>query len=238
MRFFFTHKLKKSALLRGFGLSAIVLLLFVGCATHPTISATRMEKGMSSYGYTLSVENVLPYVWYRYAISDISNVGFRIGLPVYGTGIDYSRLLYSKGNKWDVINIAWSFNPNQNIDLSYYKFRQKKSQNNRAGMTSWWALRGMYIPSGIMGETSTRIGFLFGGWMGKKLGYELGYYHDFNSMPISSLFDMNWSANSEENKERFGDTPHKDPASPMPSEFSRLTGISFQLFFVLNQKSP
>ena len=73
--------------------------------------------------------------------------------------------------------------------------------------------------------------------MGKKLGYELGYYHDFNSMPITSIFDLNWDFNSKENKDRYGDTPHKDPASGMPSEFSRLTGISFQLFFVLNQKS-
>jgi hypothetical protein len=73
--------------------------------------------------------------------------------------------------------------------------------------------------------------------MGKKFGYEIGYYHDFSSMPITSLFDMSWDANSEKNKDRYGDTPHKDPASGMPSEFSRLTGISFQLFFILNQKS-
>ena len=73
---------------------------------------------MSSYGYTLSVENILPYAWFRYATSDISNIGFRIGLPVYGTGIDYSRLLYSKDNKWDILNVAWSFNPNHNIDIT------------------------------------------------------------------------------------------------------------------------
>ena len=218
-------------------ISIILLFLVVGCATHPTVSTTRMEKGMSSYGYTLSVENILPYAWFRYATSDISNIGFRIGLPVYGTGIDYSRLLYSKDNKWDILNVAWSFNPNHNIDFTYYKFTQKNPKKQRMGMTSWWGLRGMYIPSGIMGKTSTRIGFLFGGWMGKKLGYELGYYHDFNSMPITSIFDLNWDFNSKENKDRYGDTPHKDPASGMPSEFSRLTGISFQLFFVLNQKS-
>ena len=55
-----------------------------------------MKKGMSSYGYTLSAENILPYVCVPYATSDIGNIGFRIRLPVYGTGIDYSRLLYSK----------------------------------------------------------------------------------------------------------------------------------------------
>jgi len=218
--------------------SIIILFLIAGCATHPTVSTTRMEKGMSSYGYTLSAENILPYVWFRYATSDIGNIGFRIGLPVYGTGIDYSRLLYSKENKWDVLNIAWSFNPNHNIDLTYYKFTKKKSlRENRPSTTSWWGLRGMYIPTGIMGKTSVRIGFLLGGWMGKKFGYEIGYYHDFSSMPITSLFDMSWDTNSEKNKDRYGDTPHKDPASGMPSEFSRLTGISFQLFFVLNQKS-
>ncbi|HJL78898.1 MAG TPA: hypothetical protein QF355_06330, partial [Candidatus Marinimicrobia bacterium] len=66
--------------------SIILLFLIVGCATHPTVSTTRMEKGMSSYGYTLSAENILPYAWFRYATSNISNIGFRIGLPVYGTG--------------------------------------------------------------------------------------------------------------------------------------------------------
>ena len=131
--------------------------------------------------------------------------------------------MYSKENKWDVLNIAWSFNPNHNIDLTYYKFTKKKSlRENRPSTTSWWGLRGMYIPTGIMGKTSVRIGFLLGGWMGKKFGYEIGYYHDFSSMPITSLFDMSWDTNSEKNKDRYGDTPHKDPASGMPSEFSRL----------------
>ena len=28
-----------------------------------------------------------------------------------------------KDNKWDLINLAWSLNPNYNIDATYYKFK-------------------------------------------------------------------------------------------------------------------
>jgi hypothetical protein len=196
-----------------------------------------MKKGESRYGYTLSVENIFPYVWYRRAITDVSTIGFRVG-PVYGSGIDFSRLLYQRENKWDLLDVAWSLNPNSNFDFTYYKFSQRKGRRGRPATVTWWGLRGMYIPSGIMGRTSTRIGLLLGGKPGRKFGYEIGYFHDFNAMPLGKVFDFGWRWDSPQNKARYGDTPHVDPGTGLPSEYSRLTGISIQFFFMLGSKEP
>jgi len=217
------------------------IVLFVGgCATHPTVSTTRMEEGEKKYGWSWSAENIFPYYWYRYGLSDKSDIGLRVGLPIYGTGIDYSRILYSKENKWDVLNLAWSLNPNYNSDFTYYKFKQRASKGDRPGSISWWGMRMMYIRKGITEGSSTRIGILLGGQPGVKWGYELGYYHDFNSMPITKLFDFNWNDTVKDDEvlnKRYGDTPHIDPGSGLPTEFSRLTGISFRIFVNLGLKS-
>ena len=109
--------------------SILFLLLLLSCASHPTINPHLPEAGKSKKGYALSIENVAPVMWYRIGISDKSELGLRIGLPIYGTGLDYSRIVYNKENKWDMINLAWSLNPNSNIDFTYYKFRTKKSAN-------------------------------------------------------------------------------------------------------------
>ena len=50
-------------------------------------------------------------MWYRVGISDKSELGLRIGLPIYGTGLDYSRVVYNKENKWDMINFALVIKP-------------------------------------------------------------------------------------------------------------------------------
>lgn len=217
----------------------MALLLLAGCATHPTVSTERMAKGESQYGYTLSVENVFPFIWYRYALSDKSDVGFRVGLPIYGSGIDYSRLLYSKEDKWDVLNVAWSVNPNYNLDFTYYKFRQRKAKKTRPASTTWWGIRMMYIPKGMSGGRSNRLGLLLGGQPNQRFGYELGYYHDFNSMPITELFNFKWKTDMDQTtKARYGDTPHT--AYGLPSEYSRLTGISVRVFINLgsNKQKP
>ena len=75
-----------------------------------------------------SLENIFPYLWYRKGISNRSDIGFRVGLPIYGSGFDYSRRLYEKENKWDMLNLAWSLNPNYNYDVTYYKFKQGKNK--------------------------------------------------------------------------------------------------------------
>lgn len=213
----------------------LTAIFFSGCASHPTPGIKQMKQGESAYGYTLALENVFPYLWYRTALTDMTNVGLRLGLPIYGTGIDFSRTLYSRGNKWDVLNIAYSLNPNSNFDFTYYKFYEGKV---RGGMSEpsvfWWGVRGMYIPKGISDRVSTRMGILVGGKPWQRVSFEVGYNHDFAAMPLSSVFDFNWQHDSPENVVQYGETPHVDPASGMPSEHARITGLSLQVMFHLN----
>jgi len=187
-----------------------------------------MAVGDVEYGYAFSVENVFPYLWYRKGISKRSDIGVRVGLPIYGSGLDYSRLLYEKENKWDMLNLAWSMNPNSNFDFTYYKFRQRQNKKTGAlGGTAWTGIRFMHIPKGISDKTSTRIGFLIGGKPGSKLSYEVGYFHDFSSMPISDIFNSSYVQEG-----RFTEFPHTTKFG-IPSEHSRITGFSLQVFFNL-----
>ena len=206
----------------------LICIILNGCASHPRVGSQRMVEGDIEYGYAFSVENVLPYLWYRKGLSNRSDIGGRVGLPIYGSGLDYSRLLYEKENKWDMLNLAWSLNPNYNYDFTYYKFRQR--QNKKTGAlqgTAWTGIRFMYIPKGISDKTSSRIGFLFGGKPGSKLSYEIGYYHDFSSMPISNIFSSSYVPEG-----RFTEFPHTTKFG-IPSENSRMTGFSLQVFFNL-----
>jgi len=208
----------------------LICIILNGCASHPRVGSQRMAEGDVEYGYAFSVENVFPYLWYRKGISKRSDIGVRVGLPIYGSGLDYSRLLYEKENKWDMLNLAWSLNPNYNFDFTYYKFRQRQNKKTGAlGGTAWTGIRFMHIPEGISDKTSTRIGFLFGGKPGSKLSYEIGYFHDFSSMPISSLFKSDFEA---EEGDRFSEFPHTTKFG-LPSENSRITGFSLQVFFNL-----
>ena len=106
----------------------LLVAIFSGCASHPTVAPRTLEKGETFYGYSLSIENVFPVLFYRYGVTDRSDIGFRVGLPIYGSGVDYSRILYEKENKRDVLNIAWSLSPNSNFDFTYYKLTQKKKR--------------------------------------------------------------------------------------------------------------
>ena len=221
----------------------IIFIIFIlgGCATHPTVSTTPMVQGEKRYGWSWSAENVFPYLWYRYGLSDKDDIGIRVGPAIYGTGFDYSRILYTKDNKWDVMNLAWSLNPNYNTDFTYYKFKQRVNKDDTPGAISWWGLRMMYIAKGITGGSSSRIGFLLGGQPNDRWGYEIGYNHDFSSMPITNIFDFKWNdtvKNDVNLKRRYGDKPHTDPASGLPTEYSRLTGISFRVYVNLEMTPP
>ena len=208
----------------------VIAIIFSGCASHPRVGSQRMAEGDVEYGYAFSVENVFPYLWYRKGISKRSDIGVRVGLPIYGSGLDYSRLLYEKENKWDMLNVAWSMNPNSNYDFTYYKFRQRQNKKTgELGGTAWTGIRFMHIPKGISDKTSTRIGFLFGGKPGSKLSYEIGYFHDFSSMPIIDLFNSDYES---EEGDRFSGFPHTTKFG-LPSENSRITGFSLQVFFNL-----
>lgn len=84
----------------------ILAAVLFGCASHPTVADHTLKKGEKYYGYTLSLENVFPVVFYRFGLTDFSDVGLRLGIPIYGSGIDYSRVLYEKERRRDVLNLA------------------------------------------------------------------------------------------------------------------------------------
>ena len=218
--------------MRHLTLTGISFILLVSCASHPTINPHLPEAGKVKKGYALSSENVVPYLWIRKGISNKSEIGFRVGLPVYGSGIDYSRVVYKKDNKWDLINLAWSLNPNYNIDATYYKFKTKKG-NDGFLKSRWWGLRGMIIQNGITNNTSNRLGILMGFQGNPRWGMEFGYFHDPTSMPITELLNPKWDPTAEGVSPRFIDKPLKDSATGFPSEYSRLTGLSLSIFFDL-----
>lgn len=207
-----------------------MLIFLSNCASHPIINPHLPEPGKSKKGYALSIENVAPYLWYRTGISSKSELGFRIGLPIYGSGIDYSRVVHQKDNKWDMVNLAWSLNPNYNIDATYYKFKTKEGKNGFL-KSRWLGFRLMTIQKGITGFTSNRVGLLFGFQQNPKWGFEIGYFHDPSSLPFTKIFSPNWDPMASENSVRFSNKPIKDSKTGFPSEYSRLTGISLSIFF-------
>ncbi len=199
-------------------LPIIALLFLWGCAAHPTISPVPLKRGETYTGITFSVENVFPVFVYRKGLSDISDVGFRVGLPIYGSGVDYSRIVFQRGDIYDVINIGFSWTPNSNLDLTYYTVRTFPKKPGNAFYTGF---RGMYIPNGISDRESVRVGMLVGISIEEKWGLELGFFHDFDKgQPIEYLFNLE---------------PKNDPRYPavtdygLPSENSRLVGLSLQL---------
>ncbi|MDD9880183.1 MAG: hypothetical protein OXR70_07725 [Candidatus Marinimicrobia bacterium] len=219
--------------MRRFASICISFIIWVGCASHPVVNPHLPEPGKVKKGYALSTENVFPYMWYRKGLTDKSEIGFRVGLPIYGSGIDYSRVVYQKENKWDLINLAWSVNPNFNMDATYYKFKTKKG-NDGFIKSRWWGIRGMFIPNGITNHTSNRLGILMGFQGNPRWGMEFGYFHDPTSMPITQLFNPKWDPAAEGISKRFEDKPMKDSATGFPSEYSRLTGLHISIFFDLD----
>ena len=233
--------------------SLVLVLLIGGCASHPTVSPVPLKSGETYLGYTLSAENVLPMIFYRRGLSDKWDVGFRIGMPIYGTGIDVSRILAQRPDRTDVLNLAFSVNPNYNIDYTYYRVRRKSKTDEETGYTtqklSYIGLRGMLITNGISGRRSSRFGILIGGAPALKaetadglarfyrFQWEIGYYHDFSSMPLSALFDPTpFNADHDLWEPRFADFPHTEGG--LPTEHSRLTGMSLRISFPLGNSRP
>ncbi len=198
-------------------------LLLSACASHPTISPIPLNKGESCKGVTLSAENVFPVFVYRKGLSDKSDVGIRLGIPFYGTGVDYSRIVFERDDIRDIINFGVSFSPNSNFDMTYYTVRQFPRFKKFAYYTGF---RGMFIPKGINKNKSIRAGFLAGFSISGKWGVEAGYFHDFErGQPLEKIF-----LKESRNDERY-------PAVTdygFPTENSRLTGLSFQLFINSN----
>jgi hypothetical protein len=102
------------------------------------------------------------------------------------------------------------------------------------------------IVKGISGKRSTRPGILFGGgpplkWStdeqrpkSHRFQWEIGYFHDFDSMPIRAVISpLPFNEDHALWDEQFEDYPHK--VSGFPSEYSRLTGLSFRISFPLGK---
>ena len=239
-----------------FTLSSIIFFL-TGCASHPVVHPGTLKKNEQVWGYALAAENILPVVWFRKGLDANTEIGYRVGLPIYGTGVDLSRVVMRREDSWDVMNFAWSYNPNRNLDITYYRFKEKsgglfskmRKKKKRAPSVSWKGTRFMLIPEGITPDkkSSMRLGFLRGGKISEKFGYEIGYYHDFNSMPLSKVFDSKWNVSGEDWKTSTrldssydGRYDDYDPMFPgdgygSPSEYSRATGFSLQLFYYLGR---
>jgi len=218
-----------------------ILLIFVilwgsGCASHPPVLPKEITKGDTHMGFTFSIENVIPVAWVRRGLNQYTDVGLRVGLPLSGSGIDINRILFRKDRKWDALNLAYNIAPNSSIDFTYYKFKQaKKTKKGKSLGVSWRGYRGMYIPEGVSKGESLRFGFLYGRRIGEKYGIELGYFHDFRSIPIKELFTINWDPYEFDLENDTGYENYEHKYNGFPSEYSRLTGLSFQLFMYLGQ---
>ena len=214
----------------------LVILWGSGCASHPPVLPKEITKGDTHMGFTFSIENVIPVAWVRRGLNQYTDIGLRLGLPISGSGIDINRILFKKDRKWDALNLAYNIAPNSSIDFTYYKFKQaKKTKKGKSLGVSWRGYRGMYIPVGVSKGESLRFGFLYGRRIGEKYGIELGYFHDFRSIPIKELFTINWDPYEFDLENDTGYKNYEHKYNGFPSEYSRLTGLSFQLFMYLGQ---
>ena len=214
----------------------LVILWGSGCASHPPVLPKEITKGDTHMGFTFSIENVIPVAWVRRGLNQYTDIGLRLGLPISGSGIDINRILFKKDRKWDALNLAYNIAPNSSIDFTYYKFKQaKKTKKGKSLGVSWRGYRGMYIPEGVAKGESLRFGFLYGRRIGEKYGIELGYFHDFRSIPIKELFTINWDPYEFDLENDTGYKNYEHKYNGFPSEYSRLTGLSFQLFMYLGQ---
>ena len=212
-------------LLRNFTL-LLLILLFWGCTSHPPVLPQTPMKGQTNSGFALSAENVIPVIWWKHGLNRYTEIGFKMGIPFSGTGIDFSRVLSKRDRKWEVLNIAYSLSPNSSFDLTYYVFKGRKERDGQLNpfKISWMGYRAMIIPNGyydnptIKGNQSTRFGLLTGRRFNYRWGAEIGYFHDFRSG-----FD---SKNT--------DFPHKHEG--WPTQFSTGVGFSLQFFMYLEPR--
>ncbi len=213
-------------IIRNLTLIFLIMVLWMGCASHPPVLPQTPVKGEVNTGFSFALENVIPVIWWRYGINRYTDIGFKLGIPISGTGIDINRILSKREKRWDVLNLAYSLSPNSSFDFTYYMFKgSKRKEKTNPYNIGWTGFRGMIIPNGSYRnknseiDTSVRFGFLFGRRFGYRWGFEAGYFHDFRAG-----FDA-------ENP----DYPHKNPENSWPTQFSKGAGLSTQLFLYLGQ---
>ena len=177
-------------------------------------------------GFSFSAENVIPVIWWRYGLNKYTDIGYRLGIPLSGSGLDLNRVLMKKEYSWDVLNTSYNFSPNTSFDFTYYKFKgYKRNGQYYPFRIKWYGIRSMIIPQGRYknrpdnDNQSVRFGLLFGRRFGPRWGFETGYFHD-----LKAGFDP-------KNK----DYPHK--YKNWPTQFSRGAGLSFQVFLYMEQKN-
>ena len=213
-----------------------IILWGSGCASHPSVFPQMPEKGVTNMGFTFSVENLIPVIWARHGLGQYTDLGIRVGIPLSGTGIDLNRVLFKRDRKWDVFNVAYNLAPNSSFDFTYYKFKGAKriTKKNPFGV-AWTGYRCMLIPKGVSGGQSVRFGMLYGRRLSTKWGFEVGYFHDFRSMPFSKVMTSNWDPTDTTIVNDYGYVYKKYPHEyeGLPSEYSRATGMSLQFFMYL-----
>jgi len=197
-----------------------IILWGSGCASHPPVFPQTPKEGETNMGFSFATENIIPVIWWRYGINRYTDVGYRLGIPLSGTGIDLNRILMKKDRRWDVLNIAYNIAPNSSFDITYYRFKgSERTDKQNPFNIGWTGFRCMIIPNGtydkIEDPESIRFGFLFGRRLSYRWGFETGYFHD-----MKAGFDPNNS-----------DYPHQH--KKWPTQFSRGTGFSMQLFLYL-----
>ena len=213
-----------------------IILWGSGCASHPPVFPQMPEKGVTNMGFTFSVENLIPIIWARHGLGQYTDLGIRVGIPLSGTGIDLNRVLFKRDRKWDVFNVAYNLAPNSSFDFTYYKFKGAKriTKKNPFGV-AWTGYRCMLIPKGVSGGQSVRFGMLYGRRLSTKWGFEVGYFHDFRSMPFSKVMTSNWNPKDTTivNDYGYGYIKYPHEYEGLPSEYSRATGMSLQFFMYL-----
>jgi hypothetical protein len=213
-----------------------IILWGSGCASHPSVFPQMPEKGVTNMGFTFSVENLIPVIWARHGLGQYTDLGIRVGIPLSGTGIDLNRVLFKRDRKWDVFNVAYTMSPNSSFDFTYYKFKGAKriTKKNPFGV-AWTGYRCMLIPKGVSGGQSVRFGMLYGRRLSTKWGFEVGYFHDFRSMPFSKVMTSNWDPTDTTivNDYGYGYKKYPHEYEGLPSEYSRAAGMSLQFFMYL-----
>lgn len=204
----------------------ILSFIFSGCASHAPVFPQTPKKGETNMGFSFSAENVIPVIWWRYGLNKYTDIGYRLGIPLSGSGFDVNRVLMKKEYSWDVLNTSYNFSPNSSFDFTYYKFKGYKRRGQYSPFRiKWYGIRSMIIPQGRYknrpdnDNQSIRFGLLFGRRLSPRWGFETGYFHD-----LKAGFDP-------KNK----DYPHK--YKNWPTQFSRGAGLSFQVFLYMEKKN-
>ena len=107
-----------------------IFLWGAGCASHPPVLPQVPVEGETNMGFSFAAENVIPVIWWRHGLNQYTDIGFKLGIPLSGTGIDINRVLMKKDRRWDVLNLAYSYSPNSSFDFTYYMFKGSKRKDS------------------------------------------------------------------------------------------------------------